>query len=563
MPPVCKFWQQGTCRFGDQCRFEHPVNRGYTNGNRFGALADSNSNSNSRNNNNYQSGSSSSDRTLPYQLDKNAIITDLTTERPQWILSAYGPGRHAPAQLFGGLPREQSFEEMRLLHYMGVASGNPQQVVQEAEGLVQQSEQQMQNVVNNIDSAIQYLINAEKEHPNRLDICKGGQASPGAQPNPLSSSTPFGAPKTSIAFGAPSQSASTPVFGAPSAPTGAFGQPSQLGQKPSPFSASTPAFGAPSQLGTTGAFGQPSQLGQKPSPFGAPSGSVGFGAFAGASKPFGQPATSTSFGAPSQPTVSNPFGAQPKPSTSSPFGAPSQPATSSPFGAPSQPAQPNPFSQQAPSNPNPFGAPSQPAQPNPFGAASGAPFGTPSPALSNPFGAPSQLVNPTPFGQPPSSGNANANPFGNPQPNPSPFNNGFGGPPPTRPNAANGTPFGAPQPQPAQNGLGGFTNGSSSGQQSDISTYSTRDANGRLISFKGKRVVYKDQTPGFTNSAGKWEKIWFPDGPPTHDPQAYLPADTYDQTTKGQYEYARQYGNFKDGIMPLMPPLQEMCHWDF
>lgn len=72
---------------------------------------------------------SSSNRTLPYMLDKNAILTDLTSEKPQWILSAYGPGRNAPAQLFGGLPREQSFEEMRLLHYMGLASGNPQQAV--------------------------------------------------------------------------------------------------------------------------------------------------------------------------------------------------------------------------------------------------------------------------------------------------------------------------------------------------------------------------------------------------------------------------------------------------
>jgi nucleoporin NUP42 len=67
--------------------------------------------------------------TRPYLLDKDAIITDLTTERPQWILSAYGPGRNAPEQLFGGEMREQSFEEMRLLHYVGLASGNAQQAV--------------------------------------------------------------------------------------------------------------------------------------------------------------------------------------------------------------------------------------------------------------------------------------------------------------------------------------------------------------------------------------------------------------------------------------------------
>lgn len=69
---------------------------------------------------------SSSSRELPFLLDKAAIVVDLSSEKPQWPLSAYGPGRYAPAQLFGGPLREQSFEEMRLLHYMGVAVGNPQ-----------------------------------------------------------------------------------------------------------------------------------------------------------------------------------------------------------------------------------------------------------------------------------------------------------------------------------------------------------------------------------------------------------------------------------------------------
>lgn len=65
----------------------------------------------------------------PYNLDKAAIKQDLTTERPQWILSAYGPGRNAPEQLFGGSTREQSFEEMRLMHYIAAASGNVQPAV--------------------------------------------------------------------------------------------------------------------------------------------------------------------------------------------------------------------------------------------------------------------------------------------------------------------------------------------------------------------------------------------------------------------------------------------------
>lgn len=66
---------------------------------------------------------------IPFSLDSATIKQDLTTDRPQWILSAYGPGRHAPEQLFGGPAREQSFEEMRLLHYIAAASGNAQPAV--------------------------------------------------------------------------------------------------------------------------------------------------------------------------------------------------------------------------------------------------------------------------------------------------------------------------------------------------------------------------------------------------------------------------------------------------
>jgi nucleoporin NUP42 len=76
------------------------------------------------------SSGTSRDRQKPaYGLDRDAIIADLTNEVPQWIFSAYGPGRQAPAQLFGGPIREQSFEEMRMHFYLGLATGNPQQAV--------------------------------------------------------------------------------------------------------------------------------------------------------------------------------------------------------------------------------------------------------------------------------------------------------------------------------------------------------------------------------------------------------------------------------------------------
>jgi len=62
-------------------------------------------------------------------LTEEIVQRDLTSELPGWILSCYGPGRDAPEQLFGGNPREQSFEEMRLHYMQGAMNGNPQAAV--------------------------------------------------------------------------------------------------------------------------------------------------------------------------------------------------------------------------------------------------------------------------------------------------------------------------------------------------------------------------------------------------------------------------------------------------
>lgn len=64
-----------------------------------------------------------------YGLNRNIFDEDLNRERPQWIMSAYGPGLGAPIQLFGGFPLEQSMEEIRVQHYLALAAGNQQQSV--------------------------------------------------------------------------------------------------------------------------------------------------------------------------------------------------------------------------------------------------------------------------------------------------------------------------------------------------------------------------------------------------------------------------------------------------
>ncbi|KAH8590894.1 hypothetical protein B0O99DRAFT_460702, partial [Bisporella sp. PMI_857] len=223
-------------------------------------------------------------------LDKSSIITDLTSERPQWILSAYGPGRQAPGQLFGGSVREQT------------------------NLLFQNSEQQIQAVLNNVDGAIKFIVDSESDVPNRYQICQNSSLAPGGySPNPLntisanSAGTSSGvAQNTNSAFGQPTQSSgafgqssqTSGAFGQPSQPTGAFGQHSQAGAGAfrQPGQSTTSVFGQPSQpisafgkpsQTSTGAFGQPSALGAKPSPFSAPA--FGTAAQPGAAGTFGQP----------------------------------------------------------------------------------------------------------------------------------------------------------------------------------------------------------------------------------------------------------------------------------
>jgi nucleoporin NUP42 len=325
-------------------------------------------------------------------------------------------------------------------------------------------------------------------------------------------------------------------LGASSAPSGAFGQPSTLGAKPSPFGAATSAFGTPSQLGNTGAFGQPSALGQKPNSFGALSGGAApFSAFAAKPSPFLQPAVTSAFGAPSQPAQSLSFGQAPSQPISL-FGT----ANSLSFGAPS-PAPKNPFNTQAQTQPQstqtPFSSNTAPSS-NPFVQAvpkAPSPFGNQQPTPSatvNPFAKPQPSTPvPSPFGQTTPS---NANPFSRPGQPPQPIANGP---------ASGSRELGSPHPH--------------------VDTYTTHDQSGRLLTFKGKRVVYKDGSPGFTRPDGRWQKIMFPTGPPQQSLDQQMPDEMYDDSIKEEYKYASKTGNFKHNKIPLLPPMNIWCSFDF
>lgn len=280
-----------------------------------------------------------------YKLDKAVITNDLAPkERPQWILSAYGPGIGAPLQVFGGYPREQSFEELRIRHYELAAQGNQQQAIQEAQTLVENAEQQMQAVLDDVDGAIRYVIGGENEHPNRIDVthAKGVLPASGQTSAPITFARPsapafaqssaptssfgqassFGQPATlgrpTTSFGQPPSS-----FGQSSIPTPVFGQPAAT-QPLNPFGQSS-ASSQPSSFSQTSDPGQPSSFAQAPAPpqtgiFGRTAAPSSFGqstTTAGAgqipappSKAFGQPNASSTAGAIGQPptTAARPFG---------------------------------------------------------------------------------------------------------------------------------------------------------------------------------------------------------------------------------------------------------------
>ncbi|PTB61952.1 hypothetical protein BBK36DRAFT_1130464 [Trichoderma citrinoviride] len=509
---VCRFYQQGYCKFGNSCRYEHPNAGGNRNqsSNRFGALGGANTGGN--------------DNALSkYSIAPEVIEKDLTSEAPQWILSAYAPGRDAPDQLFGGYPREQSFEELRLHYLAGKASGNEQQALNEAQQLYQNAKQQMESAARNPMEAARFIVEGENRHPNRHDICREGtQGAPfgvfsvGRRPNAAAS--PFGGntatQTTASAFGQPAALGQRPnpfgqpsqsAFGQPTQPSLAFGQPAQTAS----------AFGQPQ---TTSAFGQPSALGAKPSPFGAP-------AFGQAPQPnaqpsaFGQSQTQASaFGQPSQ------LGQKPNP-----FGSAAG-AGASPFGATN--AGPSPAA-------NPFGSSQGPSAPNPFGSSiSNQPNNAPSA-----FAQPAQPAAASPFGQPSAPA---ANPFAS-------ANQGPAAP------AAN--PFAQQQQQPSQPNNPYPPN--SSKQHPPIESYSTRTMDGRLATFKGQPVTYQGGQPGIRAFDGTWTRIWFPNGPPGYNKDTELPIQEYSDTVKKQWAAFAQTGVFADGLMPELPPPRECTQWDF
>ncbi|CAK7270863.1 hypothetical protein SEPCBS119000_004306 [Sporothrix epigloea] len=618
---VCSYFLRGNCRYGNNCRNEHPV----ANQNRFGVFGAPSGGS---------PANSAASTGNTYDVRPDGIVLDLTEERPPWIFSAYGPGRNAPAQLFGGAQTEQSFEELRLHYYNAVAAGNPQAAINDIDTLYRQIQQQMETAVRSPQDAVQFVLDAAQKHPNRLDNCKNnslhplpgvfevgknrsGQPQPPAllsgtgnggfgQPSQLgaanpfatsSASTPapgslFGRPAGGSAFGQPSQlgggpgmmgtpsllggttsafeKPAAPVFGQAGGGAGGFGQPSTLGQKPAGFG----AFGQPSSLGQKpagfGAFGQPSQLG---SAGGGDGGGGGFSKFAAAT-----PTGGSAFG------QSSPFGAASAASATTPapasgFGAAStfgQPASLGPSPSPFAAATAAPTTNNAPASP--FGQPANgTAAATTTATVAANPFAAPSPAATNVFAKAAQPAAPAnPFASASTPSATAPSPFGQPNTSfPKATTSLFAQPAPAPATSA-----------PASTGMVASHAGASdtygpqaTKQHPALETYAQRDpANpARLKSFKGRPVTYETSKDPADNGAqvpmvlcpgdGKPAKVWFPGGAPAYNADTEAqPRSLYTaagSAIQAQYDTFAKTGRFAVGQMPETPPLREWCRWDF
>ncbi|KAK6443533.1 hypothetical protein LTR95_000360 [Oleoguttula sp. CCFEE 5521] len=511
-----------------------------------------------------------------YNVTADNIRVDLTTDRPIWPLTSYGPGRNAPAQLIEG-ELETSPEEMRVMYYLAMTTGNTQQAIAQEAQAAAKSNEAVQTILKDVDGAVRYIIAGKDRHPNRLDIeqnaTQATQPTPGFGLPAASADQQFGQPTATgqapSAFGQPSASSqNTPAFGQPTAPASGqttapgFGQPSAFGKpaqpgfgrasslggaKPSPFGQSSAlggggAFGQPSALGGGGAFGQPSALGGGAKPafgqptlgqaaqplFGAAS-TPGFGqssapAFGQATTPaFGQ-ATGSAFGAQSQEPKPNPFAAAA--SQPSVFGAASQQPSGfgqpSAFGAAARQASPLATAGQAQPQPqaaNPF-APSASPAPSVFGQASqptverqASPFGSAAPSQGPAFGQASQPAAPA-FGQ----ASQPASAFGQSQPT----STLFGQPSNTQStpaSAAQPAPFGQTTATPAQQPGAPPSTQMNGTSHTIASIHLVRASNGQPQSYNGQPVrldpkaqVFLYPTPD-TNPRQE-ERLWFPQGAP-------------------------------------------------
>ncbi|CAH0564740.1 unnamed protein product [Brassicogethes aeneus] len=306
---VCKFFLQGTCKFGNTCKFDHTLSDPYhyVNPNAGGGTSILRQPAAA-----YVKPNQTSAPIDTATLVKSVVNEAIAAEKGgQWPLTCYAPFKEKPA--FPGL-EDTSFEEVRLGFYEARDNGALDQYTRKIQEMLQTRMMQLKALQNPSPDIVKILQNIYDTPVNGANNFAGN-----AFPSPTANNTPFGGNSNK-----PFVQTTNSVFGGNSTSVfGGFPQNSQVGG--SIFQNAAPQQSTFQPQPQQSIFG-----GQTTSPFGSAPQSNAFGgspqntASIFSPTPFGQ-TTNSIFGGnqpqPPQPQQSGIFGGnQPQPQPQQPSG---------------------------------------------------------------------------------------------------------------------------------------------------------------------------------------------------------------------------------------------------
>ncbi|XP_055996656.1 nucleoporin NUP42-like isoform X3 [Ostrea edulis] len=313
---VCKYFMQGCCKFGDNCRYEHPRggNAGYAysaqrqlfggdgGGSRYGGGGGGGGSNQFRwTSNEYQK--TQQTRPVTQQTAPNELINSLVSEvkewerNKMWPLSCIGFEKDSPC-----VPdlEDTSPEELRHLAYEAQKSNSFQGYVDYVKNLLTDFNKKRQMLSNPTMRTKQKLLTVIEDYRLRKNRCVNVShntmslfSSPTTSESSFQSSgfgTSFGNDTTQNSFGAMGFGSSTSQGSGTSGMTGSFG--SKSGSAGG--FGSSGSFGANS--GSSGAFGSGNAFGTNSKSSGVFGASGDFGASLGSSGGFGSGTSSGGFG---------------------------------------------------------------------------------------------------------------------------------------------------------------------------------------------------------------------------------------------------------------------------
>ncbi|CAG9764495.1 unnamed protein product [Ceutorhynchus assimilis] len=180
---VCKFFLQGTCKFGTHCHYDHQVPTNYSYSNFRDNTQPSTSILRQSNFGNANTTQNAKPATTPANVDINTLVKAVATDMlgaekgGQWLMSSYAPFKEKPE--FPGF-EDQSFEEIRFGFYDAQKNGTMEQYKQQLQMLLQSAiakVRALQNPTPEICNILQQIYNTPVPNKNLAQSTSNQQSS--------------------------------------------------------------------------------------------------------------------------------------------------------------------------------------------------------------------------------------------------------------------------------------------------------------------------------------------------------------------------------------------------